>query len=282
MSNKIEAIRKATEACLEKADEIYGTKLAGNVAIRFDIRGYRMAGQAGFKHGNFFLRFHPEYIESNFDDMLNNTVPHEVAHIVGYATNIGIRRHNDAWKAACLKLGGNGKRCHSMDNEDFAPSKDERIAKYDARRPFAYEDEHGRVHYVTAQLHKKMHEGWVRKAGGIRRYIAPEDLSYTIRKDGLVGTISKDTFVGKTFNPKSLAKKAAKKSAPKKRKQNRAKKGTMSKAQIARNLIKLHFPAGPDQLEQDQIIAKIADVCGLSMALAKTYYNNNLTKAMTS
>lgn len=277
--NKIEAIREATEKCLEKADAIYGTKLAGNVEIRFDIRGYRTAGQAGFRGGHFYLRFHPEYIESNFDDMLNNTVPHEVAHVVGFATDIGIRRHNDAWKACCLKLGGNGKRCHNMDNKDFAPTRQERADQYDARRPFAYEDEHGRVHYVTAQRHKAMQEGKVFKRGGIRRYVRGEDLSYIITFDGLKGTINKDGYIGKTFNPKTLKKKAA----PKKRKpQARARKGQMTKAQIARNLIKLHFPAGPDQLNQEQIIAKIADVCGLSKSLAKTYFNNNLTKAMTS
>jgi predicted SprT family Zn-dependent metalloprotease len=276
--NKIEAIREATEKCLEKADALYGTRLAGNVEIRFDIGGYRTAGQAGFKAGHFYLRFHPTYIEEHFDAMRDEVVPHEVAHVVGYAApEQRARRHNPNWKRICIELGGTGERCHSMD-VSAKPTREERAATYDARRPFAYEDEHGRVHYVTAQRHKAMQEGKVFKRGGIRRYVRGEDLSYIITQDGLKGTINKDGYVGKTFNPKTLKKKAA----PKKRKpQARARKGQMTKAQIARNLIKLHFPAGPDQLNQEQIIAKIADVCGLSKGLAKTYFNNNLTKAMT-
>lgn len=275
--NKIERIREAAEQCLEKADQLYGTHLAGNVAIRFDIGGYSTAGQAGFKHGNFFLRFHPDYIEDHFEEMLSDVVPHEVAHIVGYAAPAqGARRHNPNWKRICIELGGTGERCHSMDNSNFAPTKEERIAAYDARRPFAYEDEHGRVHYVTAQRHKAMQEGKTFKRRGFLYSYGPGDLAYTVKVDGLAGTINKDTFVGKTFNPNSLKKKAA----PKKRKpQNRAKKGQKTKAQIVRDLIKLHFPAGPDQLNEQQLIAKISDVCGFSKSLAKTYYNNNLAKA---
>ena len=278
MSNKIEQFRNAVEANLLLADQKYGTKLAGNVAIRFDIGGYRTAGQAGFRHGNFFLRFHPAYIEEHFDAMLNEVIPHEVAHVVGYAAReLDVRRHNPNWKRVCIELGGNGERCHSMD-VSVKPAAKDRRAQYDARRPFVYEDQHGRLHRVTAQMHKAMQEGKVFRRGGIRRYVAPEDLSYDIKLDGLVGKINKDAFVGKEAKLSTQKPKAA----PKKRKQNRARKGGMSKAQIARNLIKLHFPAGPDQPEQDQIIAKIADVCGLSNALAKTYFNNNLTKAMTS
>jgi len=271
MISKIEQFRNAVEANLLLADQKYGTSLYGNVAIRFDIGGHRTAGQAGFRHGNFFLRFHPKYIENHFDEMFNDVIPHEVAHIVGYAApQVGARRHNPMWKKVCKALGGTGERCHSMDNTSF------KKARKPKSKPFVYNDEHGRSHSVSAQLHKKMQVGWIRKAGGIRRAYGPGDVSYTIRVDGLVGTISKDTFVGKELT-------VTKRAAPKKRKaqKNRATKGTMSKAQIARNLIKLHFAAGPDQLNQDQIIAKIADVCGLSKGLAKTYYNNNLVKAVS-
>ena len=37
---------------------------------------------------------------------------------------------------------------------------------------------------------------------------------------------------------------------------------------------------GPDHLNEKQLIAKIADTCGFNKSLAKTYYNNNITKAM--
>ena len=105
--NKIEQMREATEKCLERADELYGTRLAGNVDIRFDIRGHRTAGQAGFRGGNFFLRFHPNYIEEHFEEMLNDVVPHEVAHIVGYAApEQKARRHNPNWKRICETIPG--------------------------------------------------------------------------------------------------------------------------------------------------------------------------------
>ena len=265
MSNVIKAIQ-AIEASLEEADRIYGTKLRGNVHIRCDIRGFRTAGEARCKRdilGNahsFELRLHPVAIEQHWKDTLENTIPHEVAHLVNYAMPSTGNRHDRGWKRVCLALGGNGQRCHALDLG--APSRDERKAAHQARRPYVYIDSKGVERRITKIRHKKIQ----RLGGGYQ---------LTYRDNG--GKVNE--FSKWRFEPISIiANNPKQKAAPKKRKVAK-RAGGMTKAQIARNLIKLHFPAGPDQLTQDQIIAKIADVCGLSKGLAKTYFNNNLAKA---
>jgi predicted SprT family Zn-dependent metalloprotease len=68
------------------------------------------------------LKFNAEATEKYFDDMLNNTVPHEVAHSVvqfhichgmyGYGRKI--MPHGVEWRRVCLALGGTtAERCHS-------------------------------------------------------------------------------------------------------------------------------------------------------------------------
>jgi predicted SprT family Zn-dependent metalloprotease len=272
MTNTVKAIQ-AVEASLEVADEKYGTNLSGNVRIRCDIRGHKVAGQARWRTNRFSgdtfdyeLRLNPRAIENTWHETLTDTIPHEVAHLVCVARPELGRNHDAGWKRVCRALGGTGERL----GKQQIVSDAERQAAYDARRPYIYIDSKGKERRLTAQRHKHLQEGKITKRGGIRRYMTDITLQYSDNK----GTINKDSFVRKET-------KAKVKAAPKARKpQARAKKGQMTKAQIARNLIKLHFPAGPDQLNQEQIIAKIADVCGLSKGLAKTYFNNNLTKAM--
>jgi predicted SprT family Zn-dependent metalloprotease len=268
MSNIAQAI-EAVEALLEVADKTYGTSLAGNVHIRCDIRGFRTAGQARCKRDifdnahSFELRLHPIAIEQHWEDTLSNTIPHEIAHLVNYAKPSTGRRHDRGWKKVCLALGGNSKRCHSLDLG--APSRDERISAREARRPYVYTDSKGTERRLTKIRHKKLQQTW----GG-----------YSLRYRDNGGTIDGNSTW--RLEPINVISNAKTPKAPVARKAPAKRSGGQSKADIARRLIKLHFPGGPDQLNQEQIIAKIADVCGLSKGLAKTYFNNNLAKAMIS
>jgi predicted SprT family Zn-dependent metalloprotease len=68
------------------------------------------------KATQFSLRFNCELIQGeHFDDMMSNTVPHEVAHLVCYARPELGRKHDAGWKRVCVALGGNGKRTHNYD-----------------------------------------------------------------------------------------------------------------------------------------------------------------------
>jgi SprT protein len=114
---RFDAMRDRVKQALALAEQLYGVKIAPSVS--FNLRG-RVAGWAGCKicmgQRQYSLRFNCELIQGkHFDDMLCNTVPHEVAHLVCYARPDLGRGHDAGWKRVCLALGGNGQRCHSYD-----------------------------------------------------------------------------------------------------------------------------------------------------------------------
>lgn len=85
-----------------------------DVEIRNDLRG-RSAGQAILKNGVLILRFNNEAIRNNYDEMVNETIPHEVAHLVCFLKPWLGRNHNHGWKNVCRILGGDASRTHEMD-----------------------------------------------------------------------------------------------------------------------------------------------------------------------
>ena len=117
---RFEAVRARTQQVLDKAEALYGVKI--NPTIAFNLRG-RVAGWAGCKFcaltrkaKDFSLRFNSELIQGDhFEDMITNTVPHEVAHLVCYARPELGRKHDAGWKQVCMALGGDGKRTHNYD-----------------------------------------------------------------------------------------------------------------------------------------------------------------------
>lgn len=83
-----------------------------SVDVRFDLRG-RVAGQAGRRLSQYYMRFNRDMmLNESWDHMLNDTVPHELAHIICFANGTD-RAHGPAWRATCVALGGSGDRCHS-------------------------------------------------------------------------------------------------------------------------------------------------------------------------
>lgn len=82
------------------------------INILFNIKG-TVAGQAARRAGEYIIRFNGAMIEGNgFEHIFNDTVPHELSHIVCYANpHIG-KNHNRGWKKLCIALGGTGKCTH--------------------------------------------------------------------------------------------------------------------------------------------------------------------------
>ena len=100
--------------CIEKANEVFGVNIDVNaVDIRLDIKG-RCAGQAIRKGKALSLRFNPEAIVEFNDQMTNDTIPHEVAHLVCYVNPRLGRNHDGGWKSVCRRLGGDDSRTHDM------------------------------------------------------------------------------------------------------------------------------------------------------------------------
>ena len=115
--NRFDAIRAKTQEVLAKAKELYGVDI--KPSISFELKG-RVAGWAGCKHcmGQrlYTLRFNRDMIMGkHFEDILNETVAHEVAHLCCYADPRIGRKHDMGWKMACIALGGNGKTRHDYE-----------------------------------------------------------------------------------------------------------------------------------------------------------------------
>ena len=117
MMDRFKAMTERTHQVLAKAEALYGVK-----TIAFNLRG-RVAGWAGCKFcaltrqaKDFSLRFNSEIIQGDhFEDMINFTIPHEIAHLLCYARPELGRKHDAGWKRVCIALGGNGSRTHNYD-----------------------------------------------------------------------------------------------------------------------------------------------------------------------
>lgn len=113
-SDMKQSFLNAVRAKLKEAEEKFGVDMK-DVKIELNIRGWRAAGYAQWCPAKGYrLRFHPEYIATHFDEMVNVTVPHEVAHMVCFKKESLGRDHNRGWQMVDRMLGGNGKRCHKM------------------------------------------------------------------------------------------------------------------------------------------------------------------------
>lgn len=102
------------KAVFAKAKELYNLDLS-HVGIHFDLKG-RSAGQACKRGSQYHMRFNRDMLTREaFDHVLNNTVPHEIAHIVCFMNPTLGRGHDNGWARVCTQLGGNATRCHSED-----------------------------------------------------------------------------------------------------------------------------------------------------------------------
>lgn len=86
------------------------------VPIQFNIRG-RVTGQATYHRytHSCTLRFNESAITAHWDELFNDTIPHEVAHVVCMLNNKLGTGHDAGWKRVCRQLGGTSNRCHSLD-----------------------------------------------------------------------------------------------------------------------------------------------------------------------
>ena len=99
------------KAVFAEAKRLYGLDME-HVGIRFDLKG-RCAGMACRRAGHYWMRFNRDMLTREaFDHVLNNTVPHEIAHIACFMNRTLGAGHNSGWMRVCAALGGNATRCH--------------------------------------------------------------------------------------------------------------------------------------------------------------------------
>lgn len=147
-------VLKKTQEVLKLAEERYGLDLS-MVKIRFDLRG-RSAGQAGCRIGmggrtyEHYIRFNVQMINNaGFDHVYNETIPHEIAHIVCYMNPSLGRNHDAGWQRVCMVLGGKGSRCHEQD------------VVYANGNTYTYTTTTGHKINISQQRHRKIMQGTV-------------------------------------------------------------------------------------------------------------------------
>lgn len=145
-------IVKKIEATLRHASDMYQVFLINghNVLVDFSLRG-QCAGMA-VKEGEIYtIRINIDAYALDADNMMNDTIPHEVAHLVMFQLQQHMPAHRKEpahgprWKRICKALGGSGERTHTLALE---PSR--------KIRKFLYELESGREVVLTSVRHNRL------------------------------------------------------------------------------------------------------------------------------
>lgn len=145
-----------------------------DLIVRYDLKGRT----AGWAIGHRTIRLNNTAIfgdEAHFRDMVDNTIPHEIAHIVCHRNPSLGRKHDYGWVAVCRALGGTGKRTHDMTTIEFARG-----------RTYIYTSTAGKEYGVSERRHRSIQSGGTyrfRKAswGVIDRHCA-----YVVKHNGRV------------------------------------------------------------------------------------------------
>ena len=248
MQDKIQQVRAKVQECIALAEAKFGIKMP-KVDVRFDLRG-RAAGQACWRGDYFYLRFNRQHLQlggQTWEHLLNDTVPHEVAHTVCQSHPYFGRNHDAGWKRVCLALGGNGRRCYG---EDDAP---EAIA---ASRPYVYITTTGHEIRITKIMHTKIQRGG----------------SYSVRGKGSLNRNCDYNYMSAPAAAKPVVVKTPA-AAPKERQVSAGKQSNAA-------LIRARIAVAKRQAELPGVVVQYAvQVLGMSLSLAKTYVKNNWEKA---
>lgn len=117
--------QKAVEAeiarCISEAKRLFNVDLK-DMQVMYNLTG-RTAGMASARRNydgtiRYFIRLNRQMISGTqeaYNDMISDTISHEIAHIICYVRPELGRKHDTGWKNVHRKLGGNGKRCHDVD-----------------------------------------------------------------------------------------------------------------------------------------------------------------------
>lgn len=269
MQSKIEAIKAKVAQCIAQAESKLGIKMPP-VHIRFDLTG-RAAGMACCTMdrwtrdaNNFSLRFNTKHMQlggQTWEHLLNDTVPHEVAHTVCQAYPQFGRNHDAGWKRVCIALGGNGRTRYG---EDDAP---EAIA---AMRPYVYITTNGHEVRVTKVIHSKVQtrgasyafkggKGSINKSCQFNYMTAPAQAQ--AKKPVVINTPAPAVVPKAVVRPTATASVAA----------------TGSKAdQLRAYLAQAKRDVG-SEAEEKTVLWAIATL-GMTRTLARTYVKNNWNK----
>jgi SprT protein len=259
--SKMQQVHEATLLCLKRAEALYGVDLS-DVVIRFDLKGV-VAGMAGYRRqfglNHYYLRFNTTMIAGEgFDHIINDTVPHEIAHMVCFKNPRLGSNHNSGWRNICLKLGGNGQTYH-----------DEAVV-YAKGKTYEYTCTNGTPQRFSEQRHRRIQRGGVlnlKRGGTINNTCA-----YTV-----VG-ISGRPLTARALTTDATPLPIAAKKAPVTR-ATEPKAFVGSKAGRVRNMIAKCLEKGHTPAEtQDLTVAFAVNILGMKASMAKRYVAENYSK----
>lgn len=126
LKNRVES---KVKECVGKAQARFGTDKVSKIPeIRFNTKG-KTAGWACWNNGDPYIDINPILLNENMERVINQTVPHEVAHVIVYevwnpqvVVNRYIHRrqrtikpHGKEWGYVMRLFGIEPDRCHCMD-----------------------------------------------------------------------------------------------------------------------------------------------------------------------
>ena len=150
IEQKNQVVHRCTEV-IRKAESLYNFKF-GAVAISFKLKG-RCAGRAIGRNlstatPSFEIQLNLEALELDWNNMMDDTIPHEIAHLVCFKFPKLGNHHNRGWARVCIALGGDGSRTHSL---KLTPGR--------KTRKFLYLADCGTEVTLSSVIHNKLQRG---------------------------------------------------------------------------------------------------------------------------
>jgi SprT protein len=129
------SITVATARCIARANGLLDARCA-DIPVHFDLKG-RAAGMYRIVRGQRIIRYNPYLFAKYFDENLNTTVPHEVAHyltdmVYGYPK---VKPHGHEWRTIMRMLGADAS-IHCEFDLDGIPVRRYRRVRYACRCRF--------------------------------------------------------------------------------------------------------------------------------------------------
>lgn len=157
------AVLKRTEEVFEIARNKYGLDIEfADLHIAFPATGkssiataWRRRTRGVVQYG---MTFKIEAIEQQPKDCMEDSIPHEIAHLVNYMCPRTGNNHDAGWKRVCIALGGSGNRTAKGIEVILTPAK--------FQKKYLYEASCGTEIKLSAKMHKQVEWGMVRTLRG--------------------------------------------------------------------------------------------------------------------
>lgn len=151
----MQQVRTRCAEVVAKAKELYGIDMSG-VPISFNLRGL-CAGRTSAKRigspvmSSYLVKFNADMLMREASEhVINDTVPHEYAHILSFIDPIRFGRgHDYVWSKTCQALGGGGATRHQEE------------VVYGTGTTYEYTTSHGNKVRLSDKKHAQVQRGAV-------------------------------------------------------------------------------------------------------------------------